>query len=336
VSSDLKAIIPVAGVGSRLRPHTFTRPKVLLNVAGKPILGHILDNLVASGVTEVSLIVGTMADLVEAYVRKYYDLPAEFIVQTEPRGLGDAVSLGLAEDDKEVLVILGDTVFESDLKGVIANSPTTSLGVTTVPDPRRFGVVELTGEGRVARLVEKPDVPKSNTVLVGIYFIRNAPLLRQCLDTLFERELTTRGEYQLTDALQLMIERGEPVTTFPVTEWFDCGKPETLLATNRHLLDRKHNETPPAREGVLVVPPVYIHPTATLERAVVGPHATIGRDAIVRDAMVRDCILGAGARVENALVTGSLVGNNSAIIGRFQRFNLGDSSEIASGPEFAE
>jgi glucose-1-phosphate thymidylyltransferase len=309
---------------------------VLLNVAGKPILGHILDNLVASGVTRVSLIVGPMADLVEAYVRKYYDIPAEFIVQSEARGLGDAVSLGLTNEDREVLVILGDTVFESDLKGVIANSATTSLGVKTVPDPRRFGVVETSPDGRVQRLVEKPENPKSNTVLVGIYLIRNAPLLRQCINTLFERELTTRGEYQLTDALQLMIERGEQVSTFPVTEWFDCGKPETLLATNRHLLDQKHTALPEPKEGVLIVPPVYIHPTAVLERAVVGPHATIGREAIVRDAMVRDCILGAGAHVENALVTGSLVGNNSAIIGRFQRYNLGDSSEIASGPEFAE
>jgi glucose-1-phosphate thymidylyltransferase len=331
----LKAIIPVAGAGSRLRPHTFTRPKVLLNVAGKPILGHILDTLQASGVTEVSLIVGQMGDLIETYVRQHHDLPATFAVQPEPRGLADAVSLGLCEDDKEVLVILGDTIFETDLVGMIRDSRSTSLGVKTVQDPRRFGVVETGPDGMVTRLVEKPETPKSNLVLVGIYLIRNAPLLRTCINTLFERELTTRGEYQLTDALQLMIEQGEPVSTFPVTDWFDCGKPETLLATNRHLLKREQNGSRIAHPGALIVPPVYIHPTAVLDHAVVGPYATIGDGAVVRDAMVRDSILGDGARVESALISGSLVGNNSSIVGYFQRYNLGDSSEIETGPDLA-
>ena len=331
----MKAIIPVAGVGSRLRPHTFTKPKVLLNVAGKPILGHILDTLADSGVTRVSMIIGQMGDLIENYVRSHHTLPAEFAVQAEPRGLADAVSLGLSEDDEEVLVILGDTIFETDLKGVIHDSKATSLGVKTVQDARRFGVVELKSSGHVVRLVEKPENPKSNLVLVGIYLIRNAPLLRACINTLFERQLTTRGEYQLTDALQLMIERGEEITTFPVTEWFDCGKPETLLATNRHLLDRGHDGVPPEHEGALIVPPVYIHPSAILDHAVIGPYATIGSGAVVRDAMVRDSIMGEGAHVESALVSGSLVGNNSTIIGYFQRYNLGDSSEIESGPDLA-
>jgi glucose-1-phosphate thymidylyltransferase len=332
----LKAIVPVAGVGSRLRPHTFTRPKVLLNVAGRPIIGHILDTLVSSGVTKLSLIVGQMGDHIEDHVRKHYSIPAEFIVQEEPRGLAHAVSLGLAEEDREVLVILGDTIFESDLAHVIGNCPTTSIGVRAVEDARRFGVVEVGDDGRVTRLVEKPEVPKSNLVIVGIYLIRNAPLLRSCIQLLFDRQLTTRGEYQLTDALQLMIEHGERITTFPVTEWFDCGKPETLLETNRHLLDRKNGMDAESHEGALIVPPVYIHPSAVLERAVVGPYATIGKGAVVRDAMVRDSILGEGAHVENVLVSGSLVGNNSTIIEHFQRYNLGDSSEIASGPEFAD
>ena len=328
----MKAIIPVAGVGSRLRPHTFTLPKVLLNVAGKPILGHILDHLVASGVTQLTLIVGHMAELVEEYVRKNYQLPSEFIFQPEPKGLGHAVSLGLNDNDREVLVILGDTIFEIDLKQVLIGSATTAVGVKEVADPRRFGVVETVNE-HVARLVEKPDAPKSNLVLVGIYLIRNAPLLKQCVETLFDRQLTTRGEYQLTDALQLMIERGEKIQTFPVTDWFDCGKPETLLSTNRHLLDTRKRDPYTPRGEAVIVPPVYIHPDAVLERAIVGPYATIGAGAVVRDAMVRDAILGEGAHVENALVERSLVGNNSAIVGQFLRYNLGDSSEIVSAGE---
>jgi glucose-1-phosphate thymidylyltransferase len=328
----LKAIIPVAGIGSRLRPHTFTLPKVLLNVAGKPILGHILDHLVASGVTQLTLVVGHMAELVEEYVRKNYSIPSEFILQAEPKGLGHAVSLGLNDQDREVLVILGDTIFEIDLKRVLDDVRSTALGVKEVPDPRRFGVVETDG-GRVTRLVEKPDVPKSNLVLVGIYLIRNAPLLKHSIETLFERQLTTRGEYQLTDALQLMIEKGERMETFPVANWYDCGKPETLLATNRHLLMSQKLQKLAPHPDAVIVPPVYIHPDVVLERAIVGPYATIAAGAVVRDAMVRDAILGEGAHVENALVERSLVGNNSTIMGQFQRFNLGDSSEIISAGE---
>ncbi len=268
-----------------------------------------------------------MADLVESYVRSNYKLPAEFVVQAEPRGLAHAVSLGLNTDDREVLVILGDTIFEIDLAAVMANRSCSAIGVKEVEDPRRFGVVE-TENGRATRLVEKPDYPKSNLVLVGIYLIRNAQVLRECIQVLFERQLTTRGEFQLTDALQLMIERGEEIHTFPVSEWYDCGKPETLLATNRHLLDvnpANHFERP---EGTVIVPPVYVHPEAKLERSIIGPYATIGKHATVRDAMVRDSILGEDSHVENALVESSLVGNNSSIVGRFMRYNLGDSSEI--------
>jgi glucose-1-phosphate thymidylyltransferase len=307
-------------------------PKVLLNVAGKPILGHILDQLVAAGVTKLTLVVGQMGDLIEKHVRENYDLPCEFIVQEEPKGLGHAVSLGLAETDREVLVILGDTIFETDLSHVLHEMPTTALGVKEVEDPRRFGVVE-TVHGRVTRLVEKPEHPKSNLVLVGIYLIRNAALLRASFQHLFERQLTTQGEYQLTDALQLMIEQGESIATFPVHNWFDCGKPETLLATNRHLLDRGVESDVGQLDGVVIVPPVYIHPDAKLERAIVGPYATIGARSYVCDAMVKDSILGEDARVCSALVEKSLVGNNSTIEGQFLRYNLGDSSEIVSRSE---
>lgn len=326
----MKAIIPVAGVGSRLRPHTFTRPKVLLNVAGKPILGHILDHLIASGIDRVTLVVGAMGDLIERYVRENYSIPSEFVVQHEARGLAHAVHLGLAPEDQEVLVILGDTIFEFDLERVLRESATSAIGVKTVEDPRRFGVVE-TREQMVTRLVEKPENPRSNLVIVGIYLIRQAPALKQAIEMLFDRNLTTRGEFQLTDALQLMIEHDVPISTFSVDNWFDCGKPETLLETNRHLLDRLNGQLIDQRPGAVIIPPVFIHPEAVIENAIVGPHATVGQGASIRNAMVRDAILGDGSKVEDALVTGSLVGNNAAVRGGFHRYNLGDSSAIIEG-----
>ncbi|MBK6909534.1 MAG: NTP transferase domain-containing protein [bacterium] len=331
----MKAIIPVAGVGSRLRPHTYTRPKVLLNVAGKPILGHILDHLIASGIDQVTLVVGAMGDLIERYVRENYSVPAEFVVQHEAKGLAHAVHLGLAPDDQEVLVILGDTIFEFDLQKVMRESGTSAIGVKTVEDPRRFGVVE-TREQMVTRLVEKPENPRSNLVIVGIYLIRQAPALKRAIEMLFERNLTTRGEFQLTDALQLMIEQDVPISTFFVDNWFDCGKPETLLTTNRHLLDSGSGNGATATPGTVIIPPVFIHPDAVLELAIVGPHATIGAGARVRNAMVRDAILGDGALVEDALVAGSLVGNGATVKGSFHRYNLGDSSAIIEGGRESE
>jgi len=326
----VKAIIPVAGVGSRLRPHTYTRPKVLLNVAGKPILGHILDHLIASGINQVTLVVGAMGDLIERYVRENYSIPAEFVVQQEARGLAHAVHLGLTPDDQEVLVILGDTIFEFDLERVMRESATSAIGVKTVEDPRRFGVVE-TRDDMVSRLVEKPENPRSNLVIVGIYLIRQAQALKSAIEMLFERNLTTRGEFQLTDALQLMLEHDVPISTFFVDNWFDCGKPETLLTTNQHLLNSRGGNGAVATPGTVIIPPVFVHPDAKLENAIVGPHATIGAGATVRNAMVRDAILGDGALVEDALVEGSLVGNGAMVKGSFHRYNLGDSSAIIEG-----
>jgi len=211
----MRAIIPVAGVGTRLRPHTHSLPKVLLSVAGKPILGHILDKLLAEGITSATIVVGYMGDLVETYVRENYDFDVEFVQQPVREGLGHSIYLAKdALGDDPVLIILGDTIFEVDLRPVLA-SETSALGVKSVEDPRRFGVVEMQGE-TVSHLVEKPEVPPTNLAIVGLYFIKHPRLLVECLEQLVAEDRRTRGEYQLTDALQMMIDRGERFTTFPV------------------------------------------------------------------------------------------------------------------------
>ncbi len=325
----MKAIIPVAGVGSRLRPHTYTLPKVLLNVAGKPILGHILEELQNQGVDECCIIVGYMGDLVEEYVRKNFNLNVTFINQEERKGLGHSIWLAREVLDEEpVLIILGDTIFEVDLARVI-NSRQSALGVKEVEDPRRFGVAEISGEGIITRLVEKPENPTTNLALVGLYYITNTALLSSSLNRLVNENIRTRGEYQLTDALQIMIDEGEQFTTFSVDGWYDCGKSETLLSTNRHLLSRRSTE----REfpDAVVIPPVYISPNARVERAVIGPNATIADDATVVDSIVRDSIISDGATVQQSLLEGSIIGNNAAIRGRFIHANVGDSSAIDVG-----
>lgn len=324
----MRAIIPVAGVGSRLRPHTYTLPKVLLNVAGKPILGHILDTMLEEGITSATFIVGYMGDLVEEYVRQNYDFDVEFVEQESREGLGHAIWLAReALGDEPVLIILGDTIFDVDLRPILTDEYS-SLGVKFVEDPRRFGVVETKGKF-VEQLVEKPENPRTNLAIVGLYYIKTPKLLAECLEEIVRQDRRTRGEYQLTDALQMMIDRGEKFTTFNVDGWFDCGKPETLLATNRHLLSRRPLER--RISGVVVNSPVYIAPTATVSNAIIGPNATIADGAVVRNAIITDSIIGEGASVEKAILNESIVGNDAKVRGESRQINIGASSELSIG-----
>jgi glucose-1-phosphate thymidylyltransferase len=321
----MRAIIPVAGFGSRLRPHTYTLPKVLLNVAGKPILGHILDHIIRDGFTEATIIVGYLGDQVCDYVRSHYDIRVDFVEQEERKGLAHAIHIARHTISSEpILIILGDTIFDVDLKPVIAGA-STSLGVKVVEDPRRFGIAEMDG-GVVTKLVEKPEEPTSNHALVGLYWIARPARLLGAIDAIMKEDLRTKGEYQLTDALERMRRDGERITTFTVEGWYDCGKPDTLLATNRHLLDgRSATAGPP---GVVIIPPVFIDPTAKISDSVIGPYATIAAGVQVADSIIRNSIIGEEARVNRALLENSIVGTNAYVAGSFKRINIGDSSEI--------
>jgi glucose-1-phosphate thymidylyltransferase len=327
----MHAIIPVAGFGTRLRPHTYSLPKVLLNVAGKPILAHILDQIIADGVTSATIIVGYLGDAVRGFVHKRYPkLPVRFIEQTELLGLGHAIWMAredIPADGKPLFIVLGDTIFDVDLKSVFEKKMS-ALGVFHVDDPRRFGVVE-SENGIATRLVEKPEHPKSNWMIAGLYYFQNPPLLRECLEELVATNKRTKNEYQLTDALQMMIERGEKFATFPLQGWYDCGKPETLLSTNRALLDKKSQSR--ALSNTVVREPVFIAETADVENAILGPYATIGAGTRVRNAIIHDSIIGDEAHVENIILHGSIIGNNARVHGSMRQINVGDSSEVKLG-----
>jgi glucose-1-phosphate thymidylyltransferase len=200
--------------------------------------------------------------------------------------------------------------------------------VKYVEDPRRFGVVE-SSDGVVTRLIEKPENPTSHMAIVGLYHIRNSALLKSTLNELVTNDIRTRGEYQLTDALQMMIDRGETFGTFPVEGWYDCGKPETMLETNRHLLGKQ--SAIPSVDGSVIIPPVFIGRSAVVERSVIGPYATVAEGATVKDAHIRNSIVSNGATVTGTLMEDSIVGNNAVVRGRFKRLNVGDSSEINDG-----
>ena len=327
----MKIVIPAAGQGIRLRPHTHTLPKVMLPVAGRPIIGHILADVARLEPEEVRLVVGYRGDTIERYAeRAFPDLPIRLVWQKEQLGLGHAVLQALEPGDHDaVLVVLGDTVFDVDYARVVAHKDHV-LGVRSVPDPERFGIVELNpAGGAITRLVEKPAEPKGNLALVGLYFVRDGELLRQAITGLVDDDSRTRGEYQLTDALQRMIDAGERFVPYEIGGWYDCGKSETLLATNRALLDLRPQENP-ARgvERSVLIQPVHVGPRCAIENAVVGPHVSLAEGVTIRDAIVRDSILADGAHVEGAVLEGSIVGPDARVRGRARTLNLGDNSEV--------
>jgi glucose-1-phosphate thymidylyltransferase len=322
----MRAIIPVAGFGKRLKPHTYSLPKVLLNVGGKPIIGHIIDKLIKEKIFKATFIIGYLGEQVVEYVKKEYpQLKADYIEQKEVLGLGHAIHMAVPTfDDEELFIILGDTIFDVDLKEVFKNKATT-LGVKVVDDPRRFGVAVIE-DGKIARLVEKPETPVSNLALVGLYYIANTSLLTECLDELFKKDIKTNNEFQLTDALQLMIEKGENINVFPVDGWYDCGKPETLLSTNRYLLMKENLHY--KFDNVTVIDPVYIDATAKVKNSVIGPYTTIAANCEVSDSIIKNSIISPGAAVKRAMLENSIIGSDAVVKGNFKRLNTGDSSEI--------
>jgi glucose-1-phosphate thymidylyltransferase len=321
----VKAVIPVAGEGTRLRPHTHTTPKPLIRVAGKPILGHILDDVVALGIKEIVLIVGYRGRDIVDYVNANYDIEVRVVEQRERLGLGHAVYVSREHVGQEpVLIMLGDSIFKGDL-GRMAHSGGNYIGVKTVAEPQRFGIVELEDD-RIVNLVEKPESPKTNLAVVGVYFIQDSSALYTALDSLIGSGIRTKGEFQLTDALNRMIADGIVIRAFEVEGWYDCGKPETLLETNRALLDLASPR--PEVPGSILIPPVHIASGVQLESSIVGPHVSIADGSILRRSIVRNSIVGMNALVEDALLDSSLIGDRAIVRGMFKKLNVGDSSEI--------
>lgn len=323
--TEFTAVVPVAGTGTRLRPHTHTYPKVLLTVGDKPIIGHILDDLEKAGIRKVCMVVGYLGEKIREYVAKHYrHLEVSYVEQAEPKGLGHAIWLTRRAVTGPVVVLLGDTILDADLSKFL-NSREDCIAVKEVADPRRFGVVETKG-GYISAMVEKPEKPKTNLAIVGIYSFRNSSLLYGSLERLVESGRTTKGEIQFTDALAALVKAGHRIRPVAIDGWYDCGKPETLLETNRHILDRK--KFSPRAKNSLVIPPVYIAPTAKVENSIVGPYASIGDGVRVDSSIISDSIVNEGASILNMNLSGSLVGPSATVVGRKDQLNVGENSEI--------
>jgi len=327
----MKAVIPAAGVGTRLRPHTLNKPKALLPVAGKPILAHIVDDLAAVGVDGFAIIVGYHGQAVrDWFAAERPGLDITFIEQARRLGLGHAVwtareTLG----DAPFFCVLGDTILKADYRQLLEGGDNL-IAVREVADPRRFGVVVMEGD-RVTGFVEKPEAPPSNLAIVGAYFFRDAGALWAGLDHVIENDIRTRGEYQLTDGLQRMLEQGHVFRVQPIEDWYDCGKQETWLSTNRVLLERAAREGAAAPAGC--DPPCHLGPDVTLDGSRIGPHVSVGAGARIEDCVLSDCVVGAGAVLRGCRLAASLVGDHCVVEGVTGAVNIGDYCEVKETTE---
>jgi glucose-1-phosphate thymidylyltransferase len=320
----------MAGFGTRMRPHTWSRPKPLISVAGKPFVGHILDGLAELDIDEYIFVVGWMGDQIEEYITEQYPhLKGRYVEQKELLGQAHALWLCREYVDGPLAIQFVDTLFEDDLKGMTQVDADGVVYVKSVPDPRRFGVVDINSQGTIVRFIEKPTAMDKNKAVVGFYYVKDGPGLMACCQELMERRIQTKGEYYLADALMLMTEKGARFVARPVTVWEDCGKPETTLHTNRWLLEtRCDNSADAVRPGVVIVPPVYVAPSAAITHSVIGPYASIGDGCSIDRSVIRDSILETGVRVRDIVLDQALLCDKAEVIGQPHRLNVGDSSTL--------
>ncbi|HBE88485.1 MAG TPA: nucleotidyl transferase [Elusimicrobia bacterium] len=324
--SDFTAVVPVAGAGTRLRPHTYTYPKVLLTVGNKPIIGHILDDLAAAGIKKVCMVTGYLGDKIKDYVSSAYPgLAVTYVEQPDPKGLGHAIWLTRGRVTGPVLVMLGDTILSADLSKFLGGRED-CIAVKEVADPRRFGVVEVKN-GYISAMVEKPEKPRTNLAIVGIYAFRDSSRLYGSLQRLVDSGTTTRGEIQFTDAMAMMVRNGHRIKPVRIEGWYDCGKPETLLETNRFILDRGGFRA--KAPGCLVIPPVYIARGARVSGSIIGPHVSVGAGCRIERSIISDSIINEGAQVSDINLSGSLIGPSAVAAGRKDRLNVGENSEVS-------
>ncbi|MBN9482681.1 MAG: glucose-1-phosphate thymidylyltransferase [Bacteroidetes bacterium 43-93] len=332
----MKAIIPVAGAGTKLRPLTYTQPKALIPIAGKTILSVIIDQLLDAGVTEFVFVIGYLGEKIQRYIAKTYPgLNCTMVNQADRRGIGHAIWLTKdAIQNDEVIIVLGDTVCDYNVKDFISNS-ISQIGVKKVDDPRSFGVVELDTKDLVLKAVEKPLIPKSNMAMVGVYYIKETADLFNALEKNIAGHLDEQGEYHLTNALEYMIEHGTQFHAYRVNNWFDCGKKETLLSTNAILLkqmsDEKGEHQPYHYDTSVIIPPVSIAEGCRIHNSIVGPNVTIGEFTTINSSIIKDTIIGSYAELEEVVLHSSIIGSDAFVRGLSQSLNIGDNTEIDLG-----
>src|SRR3954471_13091646 len=325
----MKVVIPLAGKGTRLRPHTHITPKPMLKIAGKPVIDYVMEDLQRLGnVEQVIYITGHLKDKVEEYARKMYPFPSVFIEQKVQDGTAGAVALAKQYIDQPVFIIFVDTIFDADLSVVKTSDADGIIWVKTVEDYQRFGVVVTDAQGNMTKIVEKPKEPISKRANIGLYYIKNWKLLLEGVEHTLKQP-KNKGEYYLTDAFQYMIEHGARIRVIDVEGWYDAGEQGTLLETNRTILERgaaRRPATVPA--GVTIVDPVYIEDNVTLRESTIGPNVSIGAGSTIEGSTLADTIVGTGSTVSRSRLKSSMIGDSAQVTGLTGQANVADHSVV--------
>ncbi len=324
----MKVIIPLAGKGTRLRPHTHLVPKPMMKVAGKPVMSYVLDELKKLGnVEQVIYITGHLKEKIEQFALSEMNIPSVFVEQKVQDGTAGAVALAKPYVDQPVLIVFVDTIFDADLSKVKSVDADGIIWVKEVEDYQRFGVVVTDDNGNMTKIVEKPKTPISKRANIGLYYIRNWKLLYEGIDHVLGKP-KNQGEYFLTDAFQYMIDKGAKIQVVDVEGWYDAGKIDTLLETNQAMLDRGRSRQPKDLGDSKIIPPVHIEDGVTLKEATIGPNVSIGAGTTIEQSKISHSIIGSKSKISGSVLTNSLIGDETVLIGVRGEVTLGDHSEV--------
>ncbi|MEO8576497.1 MAG: sugar phosphate nucleotidyltransferase [Gemmatimonadales bacterium] len=328
----MKVIIPLAGKGTRLRPHTHVTPKPMMRVAGKPVMSYVLDELRdLGGIEEIIYITGHLKEKVEEFARQSLDIPSTFIEQKVQDGTAGAIALARDRVDQPVLIIFVDTIFDADLSIVNRSDADGIIWVKEVEDYQRFGVVVTDEDGNMTKIVEKPKSPISKRANIGLYYIKNWKLLFEGIDHVLASP-KNQGEYFLTDAFQYMIDKGAKIQVIDVEGWYDAGKIETMLETNQTMLTKGRALRPASADGSTIIDPVYIEEGVKLSGSTVGPNVSIGAGSVIENSELSHSIVGTGAKIRKSKITNSLIGDDAVLEGVVGEVTVGDNSEVRVSP----
>jgi glucose-1-phosphate thymidylyltransferase len=328
----MKAIIPLAGKGTRLRPHTHVTPKPMLKIAGKPVIDYVMDDLKQlGGVEEIIYITGHLKERVEDYTRKKYPWKSVFIEQKEQRGTADAIRLARPHVDQPVMIIFVDTIFDADLSVIKRTTADGIIWTKEVEDYQRFGVVVTDKNGHMTRIVEKPSEPISRRANIGLQYIENWKLLFEGIEWVMTQP-ANKGEYYLTDAFQYMVDKGAKLKVEDVEGWYDAGKLDTLIETNRIMLDKRKMARRPSglSPDAKIVEPVYIEDGVTIRRSTIGPNVSVSTGTVIEDSTIQDSIIGEKSRIVRSALHDSVLGDHVVLEGFKGDATVGDHSELHS------